>query len=55
MTSKEKAAIRQHWFYLRLKFKSDETVFAQKIPGATWGILYRPHETDAHLKAIGLR
>lgn len=51
MTRREKAAIRRYWSHLRLRFRRDGTVEAQKRPGGAWGILYYPADTARHLEA----
>lgn len=53
-TAKEKRAIRNHWFYLILRFKKDGTVEAKR-PGGTFGLLYTEQDAINHLKAVGLR
>jgi hypothetical protein len=52
ITTKQKTAIRAHYAHLRLRFKTDGTVEAQKGEGRAWGILYTPERTAAHLKAL---
>ena len=50
ITRKEKEIIRRHWAEYKLRFLSDGTVMAKK--GETYGVLYGPRETAAHLSAI---
>lgn len=53
-TADQQKAIRRHWSYLELRFRSDGSVDARSGRGRAWGRLYTKADVLAHLQAIGL-
>jgi hypothetical protein len=54
LACKQKDAIRSHYPTMKLRFKADGTVEAQKRPGGARGVLYTPAQTMSHLAALEL-
>ena len=51
LTRKQKQLIREHWWYMPIRFLADGTVMGKK--GEAWGILYTPQQTQQHIEHIG--
>ena len=51
-TRAEQLAIRRCWNYLRLRFRANGTVEAQRGHGDPWGILYDAPALARHLTHI---
>ena len=51
MTRKDKQLIRAHYPWMRLRFRADGTVEAQKARGGPWGTLYTARDAARHLEA----
>jgi hypothetical protein len=52
ITAAEKAEVRRHWGYLKLRFKKDGSVEGQQHPGGSWGLLYSPEDLKRHVESI---
>ena len=50
ITDAEKRAIRKHWSYTKIRFRTDGTVEGMK--GSSWGILYTENQLKGHLKIL---
>jgi hypothetical protein len=51
-TRKEKAIIRYHYRWWKLRFKTDGTVWAKKSLEQPWGVLYFPEDARRHLECV---
>ena len=47
-TASEKKRLREHWYWMPLRFRADGTVEAKK--GKSWGLLLTARQLDETLK-----